>query len=221
MSPLENLGFILGTSFASGLNLYATMSVAGLLQRFDLVDLPPALTVLAHPVILGLSLTLFLVEFLADKIPWVDSVWDTVHTFIRPPAAAVLGFGAMAGLDEPWRIGSALLAGTVALTSHGAKASTRAAANTSPEPFSNWLLSFAEDAVAIFLTWMATTHPVITGIIVVALLAVAVLILRTFYRALTRLRDRLHDLVRQPAAAGPPGIPPPPPPPPPPPGPPG
>ncbi|MGH7586834.1 MAG: DUF4126 domain-containing protein [Gemmatimonadales bacterium] len=214
MSPLENLGFILGTSFASGLNLYATMSVAGLLQRLDLVDLPPALAVLAHPVILGLSLTLFLVEFLADKIPWVDSVWDMVHTFIRPPAAAVLAFGAMAGLDEPWRTGSALLAGAVALTSHGAKASTRAAANTSPEPFSNWLLSFAEDAVAIFLTWMATTHPVITAIIVVVLLVVAVLILRAFYRALTGLRDRLRELVRPPTAAGPPGtgMPPPPPP---------
>ncbi|HET9515819.1 MAG TPA: DUF4126 domain-containing protein, partial [Gemmatimonadales bacterium] len=110
MSPLENLGFILGTSFASGLNLYATMGTAGLLQRFGVVELPPALEVLAHPLVLGLALTLFVVEFLADKIPVIDSVWDAVHTFIRPPAAAVLAFGAMGGLDEGWRVAAALLA---------------------------------------------------------------------------------------------------------------
>ena len=100
--------------------------------------------------------------------------------------------GAMGGLGEPWSIGAGLLAGTVALTSHGAKASTRAAANSSPEPFSNWILSFAEDAVAVGLTWLATTHPVLTGVIVAVLLVVAVLVLRAFYRALTALRDRLR-----------------------------
>lgn len=205
MSPLENLGFILGTSFASGLNLYATMAVAGLLQRFGVVDLPPALGVLANPVILGLSLTLFVVEFLADKIPWLDTAWDTVHTFIRPPAAAALAFGAMGGMGEPWSMGAALLAGSVALTSHGAKASTRAAANTSPEPFSNWLLSLGEDVLAVFLTWMATTHPVITGIIVAVLLVVAVLLLRTFWRLLSALRDRLRAAVSPPPAVPPGG----------------
>jgi hypothetical protein len=205
MSPLENLGFILGTSFASGLNLYATMAVAGLLQRFGVVDLPPALGVLANPVILGLSLTLFVVEFLADKIPWLDTAWDTVHTFIRPPAAAALAFGAMGGVGEPWSMGAALLAGSVALTSHGAKASTRAAANTSPEPFSNWLLSLGEDALAVFLTWMAATHPVITGIIVAVLLVVAVLLLRTFWRLITALRDRLRAAVSPPPAVPPSG----------------
>lgn len=205
MSPLENLGFILGTSFASGLNLYATMAVAGLLQRFEVVDLPPALGVLANPVILGLSLTLFVVEFLADKIPWLDTAWDTVHTFIRPPAAAALAFGAMGGLGEPWSLGAALLAGSVALTSHGAKASTRAAANTSPEPFSNWLLSLGEDALAIFLTWMATTHPIVTGIIVAVLLVAAVLLIRAFYRLLTSLRDRLHAAISPPPTVPPGG----------------
>lgn len=203
MSPLESLGFVLGTSFASGLNLYATMGAAGLLHRYGLVELPASLTVLGHPLVLGLSLTLFVVEFLADKIPLVDSVWDAVHTFIRPPAAAVLAFGAMAGLDDAWRVGAALLAGGVALTSHGVKASTRAAANTSPEPVSNWLLSLAEDGVAIGLTWMATTHPVITVAVVVVLLGLAVLLLRAFFGALTRLVDRLRALV--PPRAAPPG----------------
>ena len=191
--PFDLLGFVLGTSFASGLNLYATVGAAGLLQRLNLVNLPPQLEILAHPVVLGLSLTLFLVEFLADKIPVVDSAWDAVHTFIRPPAAAVLAFGAVAGLDEPWRIMVALLAGSVALTSHGAKASTRAVANTSPEPVSNWLLSLAEDGLAVFLTWMAATHPVITAVLVVVLVIVAVLVVRAFFGALKRMIRRLRD----------------------------
>jgi hypothetical protein len=189
--PLDLIGFVLGTSFASGLNLYATLGAAGLLQRFNVVNLPPQLDILAHPVVLGLSLTLFVVEFLADKIPMVDSAWDAVHTFIRPPAAAVLAFGAMAGLDEPWRVAAALLAGGVALTSHGAKASTRAVANTSPEPVSNWFLSFVEDALAVFLTWMATTHPVITAVLVVLLVIVAVLVVRAFFGAFKRMIERL------------------------------
>jgi len=90
MSPLETLGFALGTSFASGLNVYATVAAAGLMQRLGLVHLPDALQVLAHPIVLGLAGTLFIIEFIADKIPYVDSAWDAVHTFIRPPAAAVL-----------------------------------------------------------------------------------------------------------------------------------
>ena len=123
MSPLQTLGFTLGTSFASGLNLYATILSAGLLQRFSVITLPPSLQVLAHPVVLALALLLFVVEFVADKVPLVDSVWDAVHTFIRPPAAAILSYSAFGGVPEPWKIGAALLAGSVALTSHAAKAS--------------------------------------------------------------------------------------------------
>ena len=132
MSPLETLGYALGTSFAAGLNLYATVAAAGLFQRFGIIHLPEPLQVLAHPVVLGLAVALFLIEFIADKVPYVDSVWDAVHTFIRPPAAAFLSYSAFAGgVPEQWKIGAALLAGSVALTSHGAKATTRAAANTS------------------------------------------------------------------------------------------
>ena len=139
--PLETLGFALGTSFASGLNVYATVAAAGLMQRLGLVQLPDSLQVLSHPIVLGVAVTLFLVEFIADKIPYVDSAWDAVHTFIRPPAAAVLSYSAFGNVPEECKIGAALLAGSVALTSHGAKASARAAANTSPEPVSNWALS--------------------------------------------------------------------------------
>ena len=165
MSPLETLGFALGTSFASGLNLYATVAAAGLFQRFGIVTLPEPLQILANPVVLGIALTLFLIEFIADKIPYVDSAWDAVHTFIRPPAAALLSYSAFAAgsVPEEWKLAAALLAGSVALTSHGAKASTRAAANASPEPISNWTLSLLEDGFAVFLAWMAAEHPLITA----------------------------------------------------------
>lgn len=206
MSPIELLGFTLGTGFASGLNLYATLTVVGLLQRFQVVALPAGLEVLGHPLVLGLTATLFVVEFLADKIPWLDSAWDTVHTFIRPPAAAALAFGAFGDTSDPWRIAAALLAGGVALTSHGAKASTRAAANTSPEPFSNWVLSLVEDGLAVFLTWMALEHPVIAVILVLILLVAAVMLIRAFARFVGRVGRRLRGA---PAEAGgqPPPIP--------------
>ncbi len=169
MSPLETLGFALGTSFASGLNLYLTVATIGIFERLGILHLPASLQVLAHPVVLLIAATLFIIEFIADKVPYVDTVWDAVHTFIRPPAAALLSYSAFADVSEPWKIGAALLAGGVALTSHGAKATTRAAANTSPEPVSNWSLSFAEDGFAVFLTWMAVEHPVITVAIVAVL----------------------------------------------------
>lgn len=177
MSPLETLGFTLGTSFAAGLNLYATVATAGLLDYYGVIQLPPSLAVLAQPVVWSIALGIFAVEFVADKIPLVDSVWDTLHTFIRPPAAAFLAYGAFADVPEPWKIGAALLAGGVALTSHGAKATTRVAANASPEPFSNWLLSAAEDVFAVGLSWLAATHPVITGVVVAVLVVASGLVI--------------------------------------------
>jgi hypothetical protein len=201
MSPLETLGFALGTSFASGLNLYATVAAAGLFQRLGIVTLPEPLQVLANPVVLGVAVTLFLVEFIADKIPYVDSAWDALHTFIRPPAAALLSYSAFAGgVSEEWKLAAALLAGGVALTSHGAKASTRAAANASPEPVSNWTLSLLEDGLAVFLAWMAAEHPLITATVVAVLVVVAVFVIWKFYRY---LKAGLSKLKRSPSPAGP------------------
>jgi hypothetical protein len=192
MSPLETLGFALGTSFASGLNVYATVAAAGLMQRLGVVHLPETLQVLAHPIVLGVALTLFVIEFIADKIPYVDSAWDAVHTFIRPPAAAVLSYSAFGNVPEEWKLGAALLAGSVALTSHGAKASTRAAANTSPEPVSNWTLSVLEDGFAVFLVWMASEHPLVTAIIVVLLTILAVLLIRKLWKFARHIVDRVR-----------------------------
>jgi hypothetical protein len=192
MSPLETLGFALGTSFASGLNVYLTVAAAGLFQRFGLVQLPDALQVLANPIVIGIACVMFVIEFVADKIPYVDSAWDAVHTFIRPPAAAVIAYSAFGHVPEEWKVGASLLAGGVALTSHGAKATSRAAANTSPEPVSNWTLSLLEDGLAVFLTWMAATHPLITALIVVALVVLAVLIIWKLYGYFKVIRNRLR-----------------------------
>ena len=173
MNPIETLGLALGAGFSSGLNLYATIATLGLLQRFGVIRLPEQLQVLAHPWVLGIAIALYVIEFLADKIPLVDTVWDAVHTVIRPPAAALLAYGAAGAAPPEWRWGAALLAGGVALTSHGTKASTRAAVNASPEPFSNWALSFGEDALAVWLTWLATVHPTATIVVVSILLIIA------------------------------------------------
>ncbi|GAC1701584.1 MAG: hypothetical protein NVS9B4_05140 [Candidatus Acidiferrum sp.] len=181
MNPLETLGLVLGSGFSSGLNLYATVATLGFLERLGVIHLPPSLQVLAHPWVLGLSVGLYVLEFFADKIPYFDTVWDAVHTFIRPPAAALLAYGAAGAAAPEWRWAAALLAGGVALTSHGAKASARAAVNTTPEPFSNWALSIGEDVFVVWLSWLASAHPIATTLVVVALVALSLnLILHLF-----------------------------------------
>jgi uncharacterized protein DUF4126 len=191
MNPVETLSLALGAGFSSGLNLYATVATLGLLQRYGVVHLPSALEILSHPWVLGLAAALYLLEFFADKVPYVDTIWDAVHTFIRPPAAALLAYAAAAAASPEWRWGAALLAGSVALTAHGTKASARAAVNTSPEPFSNWVLSFGEDLLAVWLTWMATAHPVATTLIVAALLVISAFLLFYLFRFLRRAMQRL------------------------------
>jgi hypothetical protein len=191
MNPVETLGLALGAGFSSGLNLYATVATLGLLQRFGVLHLPPGLQILSHPWVLAIAIALYLLEFFADKIPYLDTFWDALHTFVRPPAAALLAFAAAGAAPPEWRWGAALLAGGVALTSHGTKASARAAVNASPEPFSNWFLSFGEDILAVWLTWMATTHPVATTIIVVALVALCAFLLYYLFHFARRAFERL------------------------------
>ena len=193
MNPIETLGLALGAGFSSGLNLYATVATLGLLQRFGVLTLPPGLQVLAHPWVLGIAIALYLIEFLADKFPYFDTIWDAIHTFIRPPAAALLTYAAAGAAPAEWRWGAALLAGGVALTSHGTKASARAAVNTSPEPLSNWILSFGEDILAVWLTWMATAHPLATSVIVAALVALSIFLLYHLFRFARRALQRLLE----------------------------
>jgi uncharacterized protein DUF4126 len=191
VNPIQTLSLALGAGFSSGLNLYATVATLGLLQRFGVVHLPASLQALGHPWVIGIAAALYLIEFFADKIPYVDTVWDFIHTFIRPPAAALLAYAAAGAAAPEWRWGAALLGGSVALTSHGTKASARAAVNASPEPFSNWILSFGEDALAVWLAWMATAHPVATTVVVVALLALCAFLLYHLFRFARRAIQRL------------------------------
>jgi len=191
MNPVETLGLALGAGFSSGLNLYATIATLGLLGRFQIVHLPAALQVLAHPWVIGIAVALYLIEFFADKIPYVDTVWDTIHTLIRPPAGAILAYASAGAAPAEWRWGAALLAGGVALTSHSTKASTRAAANTIPEPFTNWTLSLGEDVLAVWLSWMAAAHPRATIVIVSALVVLAAFLLFHLFRFLRRAIQRL------------------------------
>jgi|SRR5579859_76056 len=191
MNPMQTLSLALGAGFSSGLNLYATVATLGLLQHFGIVHLPASLQVLAHPWVIGIAAALYLLEFFADKIPYIDTIWDFIHTFIRPPAAALLAYAAAGGAGAEWRWGAALLAGSVALTSHGTKASARAAVNTSPEPFSNWTLSLGEDVLAVWLSWMANAHPFATTIVVVVLLALCVFLLYHLFRFARRAIQKL------------------------------
>jgi hypothetical protein len=193
MNPVDTLGLVLGAGFSSGLNLYATIATLGLLERFHVIHLPASLEVLASPWVIGIALALYLIEFFADKIPYFDTTWDAIHTLIRPPAAAILAYASAGAAPPEWRWGAALLAGGVAFTSHGTKASARAAANAIPEPFSNWTLSFGEDMLAVWLSWMAAAHPRATIIVVTVLVLLAAFLLFHLFRFLRRALQRLLE----------------------------
>jgi hypothetical protein len=148
-----------GMAWASGLRLYMTLFIAGALGRLGWLELPSSLQVLESPWVLGVAGLLLVVEFLADKIPGVDSAWDAVHTFIRIPAGAVLSVAALGHIDPAWTVVAGLLGGTLAAGAHFTKAGSRALINTSPEPFSNWAASFSEEAVVATGLWAAFFHP--------------------------------------------------------------
>lgn len=168
MEWFSTLTLALGSAWTSGINLYATVSVLGLLQKFSAVKLPGGLDVLDNWWIIGIAGGLYAVEFVADKVPYVDSVWDVIHTFIRVPAGAVVAFAATAEMDESVKIIATLLGGGLALSSHGTKAALRAGANLSPEPVSNWILSIVEDIIAFLGTIAAVFAPfLIAGILVI------------------------------------------------------
>jgi Domain of unknown function (DUF4126) len=187
-SLLPLLGLLLGASVASGLRLYATVAVLGFLGRSGAITLPSGLAILTHPWVIVVAAALYLVEFLADKIPIVDSIWDLVHTFIRVPAAGLLAWAALGGIGvaEHWRIIAALVCGGVALSAHGLKSSTRAVLNTSPEPVTNWLASLAEDGLTAFLLFLAVTYPLAAALVAAGVVILAVLLVTWMLRVLRR-----------------------------------
>ena len=186
LETLALLGRTMGFSFAAGINLYATVAILGLAERFGWVDLPEQFRVFDNDVVIAVAIVLYVIEFVADKIPWVDSVWDAVHTVIRPIGGAVIAVVTLGDASPTVKGLVALLGGTLATGTHLTKAGTRAAANASPEPFSNWALSLAEDAFVIGLSALALKYPVAAALVVilgvVTMLAFAAWIVRALKR---------------------------------------
>ena len=164
MEWLSTLSLALGSAWTSGINLYATVSMLGLLQKFAGIKLPGGLEALDNWWIIGVAGGLYIVEFVADKIPYVDSVWDVVHTFIRVPAGVIVAYAATSQLDPTVTISAALLGGGLAFASHGTKTAARVTANLSPEPISNWILSIVEDIIAFVGTLLAVFAPILVAI---------------------------------------------------------
>jgi hypothetical protein len=187
LNSLATLGLGLGSAWLSGFNLYATVLTLGLLQRLHLVQLPGDLDFVSRGWVIGVAAVLYLVEFLADKIPVVDSVWDAIHTFIRVPAGAVLAASAFAYFDPAVRAVALLAGGTLALGSHGTKASVRMAANASPEPFSNIFLSIVEDILTIGLAALAAFHPVAILAIILVFILLLLWLGPKVFRAIRRM----------------------------------
>jgi uncharacterized membrane protein len=187
MDTLSTLGMAMGSAWLSGINLYATVLTLGVRQRFDLVTLPGEMGIVGNWWVMGTAGVLYAVEFIADKIPAVDSVWDGIHTFIRVPAGAILAASAFASFDPGVRMIAMLVGGGVAFSSHGTKAVTRLAANTSPEPVSNIALSLLEDAVTIGSAILMVFHPVVILVIVGIFIIFAIWLIPKILRALKRL----------------------------------
>ena len=187
MNIIQILGLALGAAWTSGINLYATVAVLGLLQHYNLARLPGGLHVLDNWIIIGVALFLYAIEFVADKIPYVDTVWDAVHTFIRVPAGAVMAAAATSDINPAVQVLALLLGGGLALSTHGTKATMRAAANTSPEPVTNWSLSIIEDIFALGAIVLAALHPVAILVVILIFLLILAWILPKVVRRVRRM----------------------------------
>ena len=185
--PTQLFALIAAIGFAAGLNVYATVAALGLMARLGHLPLPPGLHMLESWAIIGASCALFGIEFVADKIPAFDLIWNALHTFVRVPIAALLAFEATQQLSPEQQLLATLLGAAVALAAHGGKTAARAAVTPSPEPFSNITLSLGEDALAVALTWLATRHPYAAAIVVACFVAVIVVLIRWVVRALRAL----------------------------------
>ena len=186
LEGLATLGRTMGFSLAAGINLYATVAILGVAQRFGWVALPEQFKVFDNDWVIGAAGVLYVIEFVADKVPWVDSIWDSIHTLIRPVGGALIAVASL-GQANPVLTGViALLGGAVAASSHATKAGTRVAANTSPEPFSNWFLSLAEDAFVIGLSFITLKYPLIALGVSLAIIFLIVMIARSVWKWLRR-----------------------------------
>jgi len=187
METLGSLGVLLGGSWASGVNLYLTVAGLGIAQRVGWVSLPGNLEALSHPLVIATAVLLYAVEFVADKIPLVDSVWDSVHTFIRPLGGVMLGYMAMAGAGPALQVPVALLTGAVSADSHLTKATARVAINTSPEPVTNSLASITEDGLVVGVLYLIIQHPIIASVFVILFILFSIWFLKVMFRFLKKV----------------------------------
>ena len=192
LTPSTIAALVIAASFAAGLNVYATVLTLGLLAHTHWVALPPGLETLANWWIIGVSGTLFAVEFVADKIPGFDLLWNALHTFVRVPVAALLAFRATSQLSPGMQILATTVGAAIALAAHGSKTAARALVTPSPEPVSNIALSSTEDVAAVGITWLATQHPWVAAGITLSLLLASVLMVRWVMKALRSLLQRLR-----------------------------
>ena len=192
MPSLLALAAALG--WASGFRLYAVVFIVGMMGVAGWIALPPGLVLLEHPAVLIASGFMLLVEFFADKVPWLDSAWDAAHAFIRVPAGALLAAGVFGADNAAMAAAAGLLGGSLSATALATKMTTRAAANTSPEPFSNWGLSFLEDGLVVGVVWLATQHPVAFGVALVLMLLVSALLLVVLFKFLRAVLRRVSSL---------------------------
>jgi hypothetical protein len=196
MDWVHSIALGAGLAWASGIRLYAVLLLAGAMAHFGYLALPPALEVLQHPLVMAAAGVMALGEFLADKVPAFDSVWDAVHTFIRVPAGAVLAAAALGQADPVWVMVAAIVGGAIASGAHLAKAGTRAVINTSPEPFSNWAASFGEDLLVPAGFLAAVAAPVVFLVLLAGFLAAAIWFVPKLFRALRRLLGKLTEGAR-------------------------
>jgi len=198
MGTLQALSLAMGTAWTSGINLYATVAALGIAGRAEMIKLPPDLQVLMHPAVIAVACIMYVIEFFADKVPYVDSGWDVLHTFIRVPAGAILAARSLGDMNPALELVALLGGGAVALAAHGTKATTRLAINASPEPFSNWFASVTEDLAVLGSIWLIFNHPVLMLILVLSFLALVAWLAPKLFRLAKRgfqaLRDRLRGV---------------------------
>jgi ABC-type multidrug transport system fused ATPase/permease subunit len=211
METVQALSLALGTAWTSGINVYATVAALGIAGQMDMVQLPPDLQILMHPAVITVACIMYVIEFFADKVPYVDSGWDVLHTFIRVPAGAILAARSLGSMNPALELAALLAGGAVALAAHGTKATARLAINASPEPFSNWFASVAEDVTVLGSIWMIFNHPMVMLIFVLGFLALIVWLIPKLFRFAKKgfqaLRSRLRGAKPdQPAPTGSPQL---------------
>jgi hypothetical protein len=195
MDGLALISAAAGLGWASGMRLYAVLFFLGALHHLGIHELPATLHILAHPAVMTVAGLLFALEFLADKVPGVDTVWDAVHTFIRIPAGALLAAGAVAGADPGLALAAGLLGGVLAAGTHFTKAGARAFINASPEPLSNWTASLGEDAVSLLGLYAALKYPLLFLALLTLFVVLAIWLLPKIWRGLQRVFGALQRLL--------------------------